>query len=302
MERLLSVQEISKSYGASIAVDQISFEVLRGEILGLVGPNGAGKSTIIRAILGIKEPDSGSVQFSFDSTKKINNSKIGYLPEERGLYKDVKVIDILMYLADLKDYPKDKAHKRALEYLERFDLKDRARAKIQELSKGMAQKIQFIASVIHEPEFLVLDEPLSGLDPVSQDLFIKEIKALSEKGTTILLSSHQMDMVESMCSRMFMINKGRQVLYGEIEKIKEQFGSFKCEIIGNNTTVDFGASPSVERVEKDVNRTILHLRKEIEPRQFLREIPENIEIKEIHIGRVALHDIFVNIVTGGECQ
>jgi ABC-2 type transport system ATP-binding protein len=302
MNRLLSVECISKSYGGSLAVDNISFEVLEGEILGLVGPNGAGKSTIIRAILGIKEPDAGAIQFSFDSTKRINTSKIGYLPEERGLYKDVKIVDILTYLAELKDYPKEKAYKRALEYLERFELKDRATAKIKELSKGMAQKVQFIASIIHEPKFLVLDEPLSGLDPVSQDLFIKEIKTLSEKGTTILLSSHQMDMVESMCNRIFMINKGKQVLYGEIEKIKEQFGNFKCEIYGSNFSVDFYSIPYVERVEKDGNKSIIHLKRDIDPARFLKEIPQNTEIKEIHISRIALHDIFVSIIKGGVDQ
>lgn len=239
MEKLLSIERVSKSYGRSVAIDQISFDIQRGEILGLVGPNGAGKSTFIRCILGIKKSDSGTIRFAFDPSGKLDNSKVGYLPEERGLYKDVKVIDILTYLADLKNYPKRKAHHRAMEYLEKFDLRDRARAKVQELSKGMAQKVQLIASVIHEPEFLILDEPLSGLDPVSQNLFIQEIKTLSEKGTTILLSSHQMDMVESMCSRIFMINKGRQVLYGDLAEIKEQLGSYRCRIHGSNHHVDF---------------------------------------------------------------
>ncbi len=158
MSVILSVDNITKIFGKSVVVNNISFEVKRGEILGLVGPNGAGKSTIIRCLLGIIHPDSGSINYNLDNMYKLNTSKVGYLPEERGLYKDAKIIDILLYIAGLKNYPLDKARKTAEEYFGKLDLKGRDKAKIQELSKGMAQKVQFIASVIHEPEFLVLDE------------------------------------------------------------------------------------------------------------------------------------------------
>lgn len=300
MEKIISVDHISKSYGKSIVVDGVSFDVYKGEILGLLGPNGAGKSTIIRCILGIKEQDSGTIHYVFDKLQGMNNGKLGYLPEERGLYKDSKIMDILLYIAELKNYPREKARTRVFEYLEKFDLQGKHNMKVKELSKGMAQKVQFIASVIHEPELLILDEPLSGLDPVSQDLIIEEIKLLASHGTTILLSSHQMNMVESLCSRIFMMNKGRQVLYGNLEEIKEQHGNFKCEILGNNSLLHFPPLPFIEKIERDGMKTTFHLKKETPIHRFLESIPVQADIKELHIDRVSLHDIFVKMVTGGE--
>lgn len=298
MAEILTVSHIDKTFGKNKVVDDISFEVHQGEILGLVGPNGAGKSTIIRCILGIIHPDQGTINYAFARSKQNYRSKIGYLPEERGLYRDVKILHILQYLAELNDYPKEKAHQRALEYMEKFDLKGKEKYKIQELSKGMAQKVQFIAAIIHEPEFLILDEPLSGFDPVSQDLFIDEIKKLAAGGTTILLSSHQMNMVESLCHRIFMINRGQRVLYGELDAMKEQHGNYICEIIGNNT-FNFSNLPSVNKVETAGNKTIIHLKNGVTPTLFLQEIPPDLDIKEINMQRASLHDIFVNTVTGG---
>jgi ABC-2 type transport system ATP-binding protein len=299
MSVILSVQDISKSFGQSTVVDHISFEVQKGEILGLVGPNGAGKSTIIRCILGIIHQDSGTITYHLDESQKLNTSKIGYLPEERGLYKDAKIMDILMYMASLKNYPLDKARQRADNYFEKFDLKGRAKAKIEELSKGMAQKVQFIASIIHEPELLVLDEPLSGFDPVSQNLFMEEIKSLAARGTSILLSSHQMNMVESLCHRIFMIDKGRRVLYGDLDSIKDRYANYRCEILGNNDPSRFSRLPYVQKVEQDGQKHIIHLQSGTSPSAFLRELPPDIEIKEMNLTRISLHDIFVKTVTGG---
>ena len=273
-----------------------------GEILGLVGPNGAGKSTIIRSVLGIIHPDTGSIKYFLDPSNKLITSKVGYLPEERGLYKDAKIIDILMYIANLKDYPLDKARQSAEEYFEKLDLKGRDKAKIQELSKGMAQKVQFIASIIHEPEFLVLDEPLSGFDPVTQNIFIEDIKRLAAKGTAILLSSHQMNMVESLCNRIFMINKGQRVLYGSIHSIKESHGGYKCQLIGDNDPNRLARLPYVHRIENNGQTTIIHLENNISPNQFIKELPQDIDIKEMNINRISLHDIFVNTVSGGSAS
>jgi len=298
MSVLLTVENISKSFGKTTVFDQISFEVKRGEILGLVGPNGAGKSTIIRCILGIIHPDSGTIRYHSGGDGSPDTSKIGYLPEERGLYKDARIIDILLYLASLKKYPLDKARKRAEEYFSKLDLKGKNKAKIQELSKGMAQKVQFIASMIHEPEFLVLDEPLSGFDPVSQNIFIEEIKRLAANGTTILLSSHQMNMVESLCSRIFMINKGETVLYGDIESLKACYAGYKCEITGNNDPSVLALLPMVDRVEPEGPKYILHLKNNVDPRRFIRELPPDIDIREMNLYRTTLHDIFVNTITG----
>jgi ABC-2 type transport system ATP-binding protein len=302
MSIILSVKDITKSFGNSTVVDNISFEVKKGEILGLVGPNGAGKSTIIRCLLGIIYPDSGTIEYNLGNAAKLNTSKVGYLPEERGLYKDAKIMDILLYIASLKNYPLDKARQTAEHYFEMFDLRGKFKSKIQELSKGMAQKVQFIASIIHKPEFLVLDEPLSGFDPLSQNLFMEEIKRLATEGTAILLSSHQMNMVETLCSRIFMINQGQRVLYGELEDLKDRYANYRCEITGNNESSRFAGLPGIVRVEQDGSKNILHLQQGILPRNFIRELPPDLDIKEMNITRISLHDIFVNTVTGGGRQ
>src|SRR5699024_4724718 len=199
----------------------------------------------------IIQADEGTIEF--EGHLNIPRHKIGYLPEERGLYKNVKVLDILLYLADLKDYPLKKAKERALAYLKKFDLEGKENVSIDELSKGMGQKVQFISSIIHEPELLILDEPFSGLDPVSQDLFKKEIRHLADQGTAILLSSHQMNLVEEMCDRLFMINKGKRVIYGHINDVKAQYANFKCTIAGDNDRSQLQEINSVERIEYDLN-------------------------------------------------
>lgn len=311
MAKVLSIQEISKEFGGNIVVDNVSFDLYEGEILGVLGPNGAGKTTTIRSIMDIIRPDSGTIEFYFnggsdggsDSDGNIDNrresilSRIGYLPEERGLYRDVKVIDMLLYLARLKGYPEKRARERILNYLDKFKLNGREKAKISELSKGMAQKVQFIASVLHEPDLLILDEPLSGLDPVSQEVFRSEIRDLADGGTAILLSSHQMDLVENVADRIFMMNKGQRVLYGELARIKEDFGSFKCEIIGDNDGIPFSKLDSIEKMKQDKNRTTIYLERGIDPNQFIRELPEGIHIQEINISRISLHEIFLKVAT-----
>src|SRR5690606_229334 len=223
MEVMLTVNGLEKSVKNKQALKGITFEVRKGEIMAILGPNGAGKSTTIRNIMGIMYPDKGTITFHNHEGKEIPRHKIGYLPEERGLYKNVKVMDILLYLADLKDYPLDKAKERILMYLKKFDLEGKDKVSIDELSKGMGQKVQFIGSILHEPELLILDEPFSGLDPVSQELFKDEIRNLADNGTAILLSSHQMNLVEEMCDRLFMIQNGQKVIYGSLDEVKRKY-------------------------------------------------------------------------------
>ena len=201
----IETKNLTVGYDNTPLIESITLTVKPGQIVCLVGPNGAGKSTTIRNIMGIMYPDEGKI--TFHGYNEIPRNKIGYLPEERGLYKNVKVIDILLYLADLKDYPQNKAKERALTYLKKFDLEGKEHVKMEELSKGMAQKVQFISSILHEPELLILDEPFSGLDPLSQELLKEEIRHLARNGAAILLSSHQMNVVEEMCDSLFMIQK-----------------------------------------------------------------------------------------------
>jgi ABC-2 type transport system ATP-binding protein len=298
METVLKIDGLNKSFKDKQVLHNITFEVKKGEIMAILGPNGAGKSTTIRNIMGIMYPDEGTITFQNQNGGQIPKNKIGYLPEERGLYKNVKVMDILLYLANLKDYPLDKAKERILSYLKKFDLEGKEKVSIEELSKGMGQKVQFIGAVIHEPELLILDEPFSGLDPVSQEVFKDEIRNLRDQGVAILLSSHQMNLVEEMCDRLFMIQKGKKVIYGTLDNVKEEYANFKCTIHGKNDSTYLERIPDVESVEQDGDTSILYLRKDIEPTTWLRQLPADISINELSIDRVSLHEIFIDIATG----
>lgn len=295
-EAILSVKSLGKSFKNKVIINNITFDVKKGEIMAILGPNGAGKSTTIRNIMGIMYPDEGEIQFV--NSNGIPRHKIGYLPEERGLYKGVKVLDILLYFAELKDYPLDKAKKRALEYLEKFDLKGKEKVSVEELSKGMGQKVQFIASIIHEPELLILDEPFSGLDPVSQELFKKEIKELADKGTAILLSSHQMNLVEELCDRLFMIHQGQKIIYGTMDEVKKEYANFKCTIKGENDRHSLEQIAKVQRVEQNGDQSIIYLDGDVVIPQWLKQLPENLQIEELAIDRTSLHEIFIGIATG----
>ena len=298
LNELLSVRSINKTFGQTQAVRDLSFAVQSGEIFGLLGPNGAGKSTTIRCILGIILPDSGEISFSFAKNSTARRL-IGYLPEERGLYKDVPVLDIILYLANLKNYPLDKARQRAEVLLERFGLSKKGKAKVEELSKGMAQKVQFIASIIHEPRLLILDEPFSGLDPVSQDVLKAEVRSLAAQGTAILLSAHQMHLVEELCDRISLISQGQQAVYGRMSEIKARYAEQKCIVHGDNRHISFERLPGVRRVERDNARTTLYLKGSTDVSELLKALPPGTEIAEMRIERISLHDIFVNVAQGG---
>lgn len=297
MQTVLSVRELEKTFKNKKVLHGISFDIHKGEIIALLGPNGAGKSTTIRSIMEILYPDSGSIQFYFEQSEKIQRNKIGYLPEERGLYKNVKVLDMLLYLAELKDYPMMDAKKRITYYLEKFDLKGKENATIETLSKGMAQKVQFIGTIIHEPELLILDEPFSGLDPVSQELLKKEIRVLANQGTAIIVSSHQMNLVEEMCDQILLIHQGKQMIYGTLEEVKLAHANTKCMIYGKNNQEIWSEIQGVENIEQEGNRTILHIQHGINITEWIRSLPKQLHIIEINVERISLHEIFVAIAT-----
>ncbi|MDL4840384.1 ABC transporter ATP-binding protein [Aquibacillus rhizosphaerae] len=296
METMLSVKNLGKTFKGKKVLENISFDVQKGEIMAVLGPNGAGKSTTIRNIMGIMYPDEGSI--SFRNYQEIPRNMIGYLPEERGLYKNVKVMDILLYLAELKDYPLKDAKERALTYLKKFNLEGKENVSIEELSKGMGQKVQFIASIIHEPELLILDEPFSGLDPVSQELFKDEIRNLADQGTAILLSSHQMNLVEEMADRLFMMHQGQKVIYGTMDEVKTEYANFKCTIKGKNDITILESLPEVQRVEQRENSSTLYLTKDVKPTTWLKHLPDQIMIQELIFDRITLHEIFIDIASG----
>jgi len=296
METLLSVENLHKSFKDRHVLKDISFEVRRGEIMAVLGPNGAGKSTTIRNIMGIIQPDEGNVHFAGE--RGVPRHKIGYLPEERGLYKNVQVMDILMYLADLKGYPLKKARERAIFYLKQFGLEGKEQTKLEELSKGMSQKVQLISSILHEPELLILDEPFSGLDPVSQDQFKEEINKLANDGTAILISSHQMNLIEEICDRLFMIQNGKKVIYGTLDEVKTEYANFKCIIRGRNLDEQpINLIPQVQRREYKEGACMLYLDKGVEPTPWLRTLPDGLDIQELTLDRISLHEIFIDVAT-----
>ena len=215
----LGVENLVKQYDDVTAVDDLSFEVYEGEIFGLLGPNGSGKTTTIRTIMDIFKPDSGSVRV-LGKPPGASRERVGYLPEERGLYDSLKVMEVLVYLARLKGVEVKVAKQRAEDWLERFGLADRAGDKVNSLSGGLRQKLQLIVSLVHEPDLLILDEPFNALDPINVALFGEVIRELQQAGKTIVLSSHQLNLVEALCDRIVLINKGRAVLYGPLEEIK----------------------------------------------------------------------------------
>jgi len=296
VETLLSVENLHKWFKDKHVLKDISFEVHRGEIMAILGPNGAGKSTTIRNIMGIIQPDEGNVHFAGE--RGIPRHKIGYLPEERGLYKNVQVMDILMYLADLKGYPLKKARERAISYLKQFGLEGKEQTKLEELSKGMSQKVQLISSILHEPELLILDEPFSGLDPVSQDQFKEEINKLANDGTAILISSHQMNLIEEICDRLFMIQNGKKVIYGTLDEVKTEYANFKCIIRGRNLDEQLiDLIPQVQRIEYKEGACMLYLDKGVEPTPWLKTLPDGLDIQELTLDRISLHEIFIDVAT-----
>lgn len=220
---ILSVQHVVKTYGTYRAVNDVSLEVPAGTVFGMLGPNGAGKTSLIRMITTITAPDEGKIFLDGELLNSRSPEKVGYMPEERGLYKKMKVGEQLLYLAQLKGLTEKQA-KDAIDYwLNRFEITDWWEKKVEDLSKGMQQKIQFIATILHRPRLLILDEPFTGLDPINTNLIKDEIRLLNESGISIIFSTHRMEQVEEMCNHIVLINKGKNVLYGEVQAIKKQY-------------------------------------------------------------------------------
>ncbi len=297
---LLQVQEINKTFQSVRAVHDVSFDVGRGEILGFLGPNGAGKTTTIRMILGIFDPDSGSIRCSLAGKRNhAPKERTGYLPEERGLYGDARVLDLLVYFGELKGLARADARTRARGWLDRFGLLDWGSKKVEKLSKGMQQKVQFTASILHQPDLVVLDEPFSGLDPVNQDLLRGVISELKEHGAAILLSSHRMNLVEELCDRIFLIDRGRRVLYGNLAEIKEAHGEHAVRLRFVGDAAPLADMPEVSDLRLGEGRAEFTLRRHASPDAFVRSLPDSFELVALSIDRPPLHDIFVHAVAGG---
>ena len=221
---ILELQNLKKYYATQKAVDDISFSIAEGSIFGLLGPNGAGKTTLLRMITGIFYPDSGQIYFEGKKFNPVEDiPKIGYMPEERGLYKKMKIGEQALYLAQLKGLSRPEAMKKIKEWFVKFEMQSWWNKKVNDLSKGMGQKLQFVTTVLHEPKLLILDEPFSGLDPVNSNLIKDEIFKLAQKGTTIIFSTHRMEQVEEICDHILLVNKGKKILDGTVTQVKEDF-------------------------------------------------------------------------------
>lgn len=293
---MLSLQHIVKQFDSYKANNDISFDVPAGSVFGLLGPNGAGKTTLIRIITGITAPDSGTVLLDGKIFRLENRKDIGYMPEERGLYKKMKVGEQLVYLAQLKGLTQTEATKRIKHWLFKFNIETWWNKKIDELSKGMQQKIQFIATVVHQPKLVILDEPFSGLDPINADLIIKEIDEIKKNGATVIFSTHRMEQVEELCKSIVLINKGKNILEGNVTDLRKQFkeNKYKIEFEGTlsptlmKTFAILEIEPTIIEVQLATHQTSNEL--------LLALLNSHLNIINFQEVLPSLHDIFVKRV------
>lgn len=294
---ILSIKGLSKHYGSKVALNQIDLEIPEGSIFGLLGPNGAGKTSLIRIINQITEADTGKVYFKGDELNSQHIGQIGYLPEERGLYKKVKVIHQLEYFGRLRGLSSSEARKRAGYWLDRLQLSHVRMQKIEELSKGMQQKIQFIVAIIHQPEFLILDEPFSGFDPVNAELITEIIKDLRKGGCTILFSTHRMESVEKLCDHLAMIHRSEKILDGKVSEIKNRYKSDSYIIsTGDALAKD---DPNYQILEESVNDAGFPSYKinsrTLSSKELIRLLNERTELISFTQYFPSIHEIFIQL-------
>jgi len=293
---MLKVTKLVKEYKDVTAVNNISFSVKPGKIFGLLGPNGAGKTTTIRTVLNIIKPTSGEITYNNKAIGPEFFNIVGYLPEERGLYKKSKVSDVLLYFAALKNLDKHSASNKIDEWLKRLNISEYRNRKIEELSKGNQQKIQFITAVLHDPDILILDEPFSGFDPINQQQIRDLISSFVDSGKYIILSTHQMETAEKMCSEIFLINKGKEVCSGELSEIKKRFG-------GNNIKLGFDGDARFLTSDKRVlhfdhynNYAEVQLSDDVYPSDFLKSIVNKLTITHFSVVEPTLNKIFIDVI------
>jgi len=297
---MLEVKDIVKEYAKHRALDGVSFSISKGSIFGLLGPNGAGKTSLIRIINQITGPDEGQIFFDGELLNESHISRIGYLPEERGLYKKMMIGEQMIYLAQLKGLSKSQALERSKTWFERMEMETWWNKKIEDLSKGMQQKVQFVATVIHEPELIILDEPFSGFDPVNVDIIKKEILNLNKKGATIIFSTHRMESVEELCDSIVLINKSKKILDGRVSEIKNSYRTHTFRVgyegqqplpasplfnVLSSTATESGTRATIEVLNgASINQVLSHLITQIEIQELVEIMP-------------SIHDIFVKQVT-----
>lgn len=294
---ILELQNLKKYFATQKAVDDISLTVERGQIFGLLGPNGAGKTTLIRMITGIFYPDEGNIIFDkkkFDPIKDLGH--IGYMPEERGLYKKMKIGEQTLYLAQLKGLRKHDAMAKIKDWFARFEMESWWNKKVQDLSKGMSQKLQFVTTVVHEPKLIILDEPFSGLDPVNSNLIKEEIFKLAQKGATVIFSTHRMEQVEEICNHIVLVNKGKKILDGTVKEVKQQFKENLFSIGTENLPAVSSMAP-YEEVEKRNNSYVVRIKQGSNPNDVLQYLlNQQVSLQSFNEILPSLNDIFIRLV------
>jgi ABC-2 type transport system ATP-binding protein len=298
MSNAISVNQVSKSYGSFIAVNHLSLEVSEGSIFGLLGPNGAGKSTTIRMIVNITMPDTGEIRLFGQPMNPKLQERVGYLPEDRGMYKRMKVVDQLTFFAELKGMTHQAAAKKIDEWLERFDLSAWKQKKWDELSKGMQQKVQFVSTILHSPDIVILDEPFSGLDPINVGLLKEIVQELRQKKKTIIFSTHLMEQAEELCDEICLINRGQKVLSGPVREIKRSFGWRHIAIDGDDFEHALDDNPAIKQVVKRRDHTEVSLQDGADPQQLLIHLVNNgARITKFDLVAPSLNEIFIESVT-----
>ena len=300
---MIEIQHVSKHYRAHTALDDVSLTIERGRVFGLLGPNGAGKTTLIRMINNIIKPDSGTILFDGKPLSASDVARIGYLPEERGLYRKMKVGEHAIYLARLKGLSSSEAKRRLESWFDKFGIMPWWDKRVEELSKGMQQKVQFVCTVLHEPELLIFDEPFSGFDPVNAELLKSEIIALRERGSTLIFSTHNMQSVEELCDDIALINQSHLVLSGSVTEVRARYRLpyYRMTLAGEWFIDDFGALP-IEEHRIEHNQTYLRLK--IDDEQGLRDllglIPMEYPIVRLEHEEPTMNEIFIKTVSGHE--
>src|SRR3989339_913339 len=299
---IFRTESVVKQFANHLALDNVSINVPKGSIFGLLGPNGAGKTTLIRIINQITAPDSGDIFFNGEKLKSHHVEQIGYLPEERGLYKKMKVGEQALYLAQLKGLSKKDALKKLKYWFEKFEIQAWWDKKVEELSKGMQQKIQFIVTILHEPKLLIFDEPFSGFDPINTNLLKQEILDLKKKGATIIFSTHNMGSVEEICDHIALINKSKKILDGPVEAIRQQFktAQFECTYQGSYTEAAQIIHGKAEIIEHKENHQVHYLKAELNPgienNEFLTLMMQKVKITSFSEVIPSMDDIFIRVV------
>lgn len=300
MDKILKVENVSKAYTNHLALDNVSLEVPTGTIYGLLGPNGAGKTTLIRIINHITAPDSGEVIFDGHTLNAKDVAHIGYLPEERGLYKKMKVGDQAIFFARLKGLSKGDATRKLKEWFDRFEISSWWNKKVEELSKGMAQKVQFIVTVLHEPKLLIFDEPFSGFDPINANLLRDEIIRLKNNGSTVIFSTHNMASVEEICDNITLINNGKNILSGNVEQLRREFsqGRYSLGFKGNPRTLMETLAPMTQAMQLSDNLDSLQfqLNSDVMLRDVISSANPIVEISSLQPSMASMNDIFIHTV------